>query len=193
MYRNSPTHYGSVARTLHWLTALLFLLAYSTVYYRQWFTEVRTPENWTALQLHLSFGVTIAVFVMLRVYWRLNNPPPEAEPGSPLMHKAAHLGHLTLYAVLIIMPITGYLGTGVATEYFFLFDIPKFADTWLFQTVVANGMGLSFEQFEAPMDFIHKEGGAYFVWILILGHAAAALYHHIKLKDRTLRKMLKPN
>ncbi|EHR39712.1 cytochrome b [Alishewanella jeotgali] len=192
MLKNSPTHYGKVARALHWLTALLFLLAYVAVYYRQWFTEARTPENWTALQLHLSFGVTIAVLVVLRLYWRLTNVQPEAEPGSALMQKAAHLGHLVLYGVLIVMPLTGYLGTGVATEFFFLFEIPKFADTWLFQTLVADGMGLSFEQFEAPMDFIHKQGGAYLVWLLILGHAAAALYHHYHLKDRTLLKMLPP-
>ena len=192
MLKNSPTHYGKVARALHWLTALLFLLAYIAVYYRQWFTEARTPENWTALQLHLSFGVTIAVLVVLRLYWRLTNVQPAAEPGSALMHKAAHLGHLVLYGVLIVMPLTGYLGTGVATEFFFLFEIPKFADTWLFQTLVADGMGLSFEQFEAPMDFIHKQGGAYLVWLLILGHAAAALYHHYHLKDRTLLKMLPP-
>lgn len=192
MLKNSTTHYGQVARTLHWFTALLFLLAYCSVYYRQWFTEAQTPENWTALQLHLSFGVTIAVLVVLRLYWRLTNVQPAAEPGSALMHKAAHLGHLVLYGVLIVMPLTGYLGTGVATEFFFLFEIPKFADTWLFQVLIAEGLGLSFEQFEAPIDFIHKQGGAYLVWLLILGHAAAALYHHYHLKDRTLLKMLPP-
>ena len=192
MLKNSTTHYGQVARTLHWFTALLFLLAYCSVYYRQWFTEAQTPENWTALQLHLSFGVTIAVLVVLRLYWRLTNVQPKAEPGSALMHKAAHLGHLVLYGVLIVMPLTGYLGTGVATEFFFLFEIPKFADTWLFQVLIAEGLGLSFEQFEAPIDFIHKQGGAYLVWLLILGHAAAALYHHYHLKDRTLLKMLPP-
>lgn len=192
MLKNSPTHYGKVARALHWLTALLFLLAYIAVYYRQWFTEARTPENWTALQLHLSFGMTIAVLVVLRLYWRLTNVQPAAEPGSALMHKAAHLEHLVLYGVLIVMPLTGYLGTGVATEFFSLFEIPKFADTWLFQVLIAEGLRLSFEQFEAPMDFIHKQGGAYLVWLLILGHAAAALYHHYHLKDRTLLKMLPP-
>lgn len=192
MLKNSTTHYGQVARTLHWFTALLFLLAYCSVYYRQWFTEAQTPENWTALQLHLSFGVTIAVLVVLRLYWRLTNVQPAAEPGSALMHKAAHLGHLVLYGVLIVMPLTGYLGTGVATEFFFLFEIPKFADTWLFQVLIAEGLGLTFEQFEAPIDFIHKQGGAYLVWLLILGHAAAALYHHYHLKDRTLLKMLPP-
>ena len=192
MIRNSASHYGSVARVIHWLTALLFLLAYMAVYYRHWFTEPKTAENWTALQLHLSFGVSIAVLVVLRVYWRLTSKQPDNEPGSALAHKAAHYGHLLLYAVLIVMPVTGYLGTGVATEFFFLFDIPKIADTWLFQTVVGGGMGLTFEQFEVPMDFIHKNGGAYLVWLLILGHAAAALYHHWILKDRTLLKMLPP-
>ncbi|MEH3117518.1 MAG: hypothetical protein PGN25_07895 [Methylorubrum populi] len=39
------------------------------------------------------------------------------------------------------------------------------------------------------MDFIHKNGGAYRVWPLNLGHAIAALYHHYVLRDRTLLKM----
>lgn len=181
-----------MARTLHWLTALLFLLAYMAVYYRHWFTEDKTVENWNALQLHLSFGMSIAVLVVLRLYWRFSTRQPDPEPGSPLAHKAAHYGHVLLYVVLIVMPVTGYLGTGVATEFFFLFDIPKFADTWLFQSVIGGSMGLTFEQFEVPVDFIHKNGGAYLVWVLILGHAAAALYHHWRLKDRTLLKMLPP-
>jgi cytochrome b561 len=192
MIKNSATHYGSMARTLHWLTALLFLLAYMAVYYRHWFTEDKTVENWNALQLHLSFGMSIAVLVVLRLYWRFSTRQPDPEPGSPLAHKAAHYGHVLLYVVLIAMPLTGYLGTGVATEFFFLFDIPKFADTWLFQSVIGSSMGLTFEQFEVPVDFIHKNGGAYLVWVLILGHAAAALYHHWRLKDLTLLKMLPP-
>jgi cytochrome b561 len=31
--------------------------------------------------------------------------------------------------------------------------------------------------------------GAWLVWILVLGHAAAALYHHFVMHDRTLLKM----
>lgn len=189
MLKNSDVNYGLVARFLHWATALLFLGAYMAVYYRHWFTEKETPSNWTALQLHLSFGLTIAVLVILRVVWTMTNPRPRPEPGSRLAHVAAHAGHLALYAILIVMPLTGYLGTGVATEWFFLLDLPKFADTSVFNIVVAGWMGLSFEDFERPIDFIHKQGGAYLVWPLILGHAGAALYHHIKLKDRTLLKM----
>ena len=143
-YKNSADNYGTIAKTLHWLTALLFLASYVSVYYRQWFTEKETDANWTALQLHLSLGVSIAVVVVLRICWRLYNRPPEEEPGSRLEHLAAKVGHYALYSVMIIMPITGYIGTGVATEFFFLFDIPKFADTWLFTDVISESLNETF-------------------------------------------------
>ena len=186
--RNTADSYGSIAKWLHWGTAILFLGSYVTVYYRQWFTEAKTPENWTALQLHLSIGVTIAVIVLLRILWRISNRAPDPEPGTKLEHRAAKLGHLALYAVMIIMPVTGYLGTGANTEYFFMFDIPSFKSTELF----ANnfGMEMTFEEFEKPIDFIHKKiMGEWLVWLLILGHVLAAVYHHFGKGDRTLRRM----
>jgi cytochrome b561 len=188
--KNTINNYGSIAKYLHWGTAVLFLGSYMSVYYRHWFTEDKTPENWTALQLHLSIGVTIALIVVLRIIWRLANRPPDFEPGTELEHLAAHAGHYALYAVMIIMPITGYLGTGVNTEFFFLFDIPKFESTWLFESLVRDGIGITFKEFEEPIDFIHKQIlGAWLVWILIAGHVLAALYHHFIKQDRTLHKM----
>ncbi len=188
--KNTKHDYGTIAKWLHWGTALLFLAAYVSVYYRQWFTEEKTPENWTALQIHLSVGVTIAVVVALRIIWRMTNRLPAPEPGNKAWQLMIRAGHYTLYAVMILMPITGYIGTGANTEYFFLFDIPKFEDTQLFALLVQDGMGMTFKEFEEPIDFIHKDVmGAWVVWILILGHIAAALYHHFVKKDRTLRKM----
>lgn len=188
--KNTADSYGRIVKWFHWTTAALFLAAYVSVYYRQWFTEKQTPENMTALQIHLSVGVSIAVIVALRVIWRLMNRAPADEPGTPLAHLAAHLGHLALYAVMVVAPITGYLGTGVNTDFFFLFEIPKFESTALFQSVVAEGMGLDFKTFEKPIDFIHKDVlGAWLIWLLVLGHAGAALYHHFVLRDRTLVKM----
>ncbi len=187
-WKNTPENYGTVAKWLHWGTALLFLAAYATVYYRDWFTEKKTPENWTALQLHLVIGVTIGVLVVLRILWRSANRQPDAEPGNRLQHQAASLGHLALYAVMIVMPVTGYLGTGAAVEYFPLFDIPAFKNTWLFTDWI--GQHMDFETFEKPLDFVHKKiMGEWLVWLLILGHALAALYHHYVLHDRTLNKM----
>jgi cytochrome b561 len=183
----SHARYTSVAIALHWLIALLFLGSYVSVYYRRYLTEKQTPENMTALQIHLAIGVTIAAIVALRILWRLTHTPPPLEPGPRWQHTAAHGLHYLLYAVMIIMPITGYLGTGVATEYF---GIPKFEDTALFQWLVADKLQLTFKDFEKPIDFIHKNGGAYLIWVLILGHAAAALYHHVAVRDATLTRML---
>ena len=80
--KNTADNYGTIAKWLHWLTALLFLGSYVSVYYRHWFTEAKTPENWTALQLHLSIGVTIGVIVLLRILWRIANRHPDPVPGS---------------------------------------------------------------------------------------------------------------
>ncbi len=188
--KSTPANYGLIAKIFHWGTALLFLAAYMSVYYRHWFTEAKTPENWTALQLHLSFGVSIAVFVLLRIIWKVMDNSPKQEPGTSAEHLAAKAGHYALYAVMIIMPITGYLGTGAPTEFFFLFDIAKFPDTAVFSALVDSGLVSSFEEFEKPIDFIHKDIlGAWLLWILIAGHASAALYHHFVKKDRTLVKM----
>lgn len=187
---NTKDNYGRIARWLHWGTALLFLLAYCAVYYRHWFTEKRTPENLVALDLHLSAGISVGVIVILRIIWKWMNEQPALEPGPRWQHILAHLAHYALYAIMILMPLSGYLGTGKATDFFFLFEIPKFEETWLFDAFVWEYLGLTFKEFEEPIDFFHKEiMGAWLVWILIAGHAGAALYHHFRLKDRTLVKM----
>ena len=190
-FKNTATSYGLIAKIFHWATALLILLSYTSVYYRRWFTEVKTSENWNVLQLHLSIGITIGVIVLLRIVWKMSNPTPKLEPGTRIEHMAAHTGHFALYIMMIVMVITGYFGTGANTEYFSLFDIPKFEDTALFQSLVTGYFDMTFKEFEKPMDFIHKDVfGSWLVWILILGHVLAALYHTYVKKDQTLYKML---
>jgi cytochrome b561 len=197
-FKDSPENYGTVARWLHWSTALLILASYCTVYYRHWFTEEQTAANWNALQLHLSVGLTVGVLVLLRILWRLYNHKPKPEPGTALQHQAAHIGHIALYAVLIIMPITGYLGTGINTDFFLLGDIPGVKETAIHDIVISDCAGAdnddcanqAFKAFEKPIDFIHKKIlGEWLAWILILGHIGFALYHHLAIKDRTLAKM----
>lgn len=187
-WRNTADNYGTVAKWLHWGTALLFLASYATFYFREWFTESRTPENLTILQLHLSVGVTIFVIALLRILWKLGNRTPDSEQANSTQHLAAKFGHFMLYAMMIIMPVTGYLGTGVDIEFFSLFDIPSFKNTELFANTI--GMQMRFKEFERPFDFMHKVIlGKWLVWLLIVGHVMAALYHHFVMRDRTLQRM----
>jgi cytochrome b561 len=188
--KNTQNNYGTIAKWIHWTTALLFLASYATIYYRHWFTEEKTPENWNVIQLHFAIGITLGVLVVLRIIWRMNNTQPTPESGSKMEHLAAHLGHYALYAVMIIMPITGCFRTGAATDYFSMFEIPKFEDTALFSYFVNDLLGMTFKEFESPMDFIHKDiFGKWVLWMLIVGHAAAVMYHHFIKKDRTFIKM----
>ncbi|HMM46680.1 MAG TPA: cytochrome b [Thiobacillaceae bacterium] len=185
---NTRERYGSIARILHWSIAWLFLASYAAVYTRHWFTLPKTPENWIALQTHLVVGVLIAILVVARVIWRVRSPQPDDVPGTRLEHLASHAMHIALYFVMIIMPISGYLGTGVAIEVPLLGDIPSFKDTALFQS-----LGVDWETFEKPVDFVHKNGGAYVVWVLVVLHAAAAFYHHFVRRDDVMRRMLSPS
>ena len=188
--RNTVHNYGSIAKWFHWISAILILMSYLTVYYRRWFTEPKTADNWTVLQLHLSIGITIFVIIILRLIWRASNTLPTPEPGTKLMHLSATTGHYLLYALLIIMALTGYMGTGANTEYFTLFDIHKFENTALYQFIVIDNLGMTFKEFEKPMDNIHKNIiGSWLLWVMVLGHIIAALYHTFIKKDRTLYKM----
>ncbi|MEM7650813.1 MAG: cytochrome b [Pseudomonadota bacterium] len=188
--KNTDARFGKIAMALHWSVALLFLLLYVSVYYRRWFTEPSTDINMSALHLHLSFGITVAVFVFLRVLYKFWDKTPKDVPGSKLEHFAAHSAHILLYVVMIVMPLSGYFGTGLPTDFFFAFEIPRFRDTGVYDLVVTQWMGLTWEQFEGPVDFVHKRGGATVVWMLIAVHIAAALFHHFVRKDETLVRML---
>jgi len=189
--KNTDDAYGSIAKWFHWLTATLFLASYCAIYYRNWFAE-SDFEKWTAIQLHLSIGVTLGVTAILRIIWRFFNHAPKPEPGTRVQHLAAQLGHYALYAIMIIMPLTGflsiagYLSSGRGSiAYFFLFDITSFRDIQIFDAV-----GVSLEQLEKPAELIHNSLGAWVVWLLIAGHISAALYHHFIKRDRTLCKMI---
>jgi len=47
-----------------------------------------------------------------------------------------------------------------------------------------DGLGMTFKEFEKPVDFIHKDLlGAWLAWLLLVGHVFAALYHQLVKED----------
>ena len=191
-FKNTADTYGVIAIALHWIVALAFILNYAIIYYREWFVEEKTDQARALISYHTAIGVSVIVFVLLRIIWRFMNRQPNEVPGSSLEHFAARAVHLMLYAVMIFVPLSGYLGTGGPSQLFFAIEIPRFADTQIFKTVVEGWMSLDWDEFEAPMDFIHKKGGAYVVWVLIAAHAGAALFHHFVRRDAVLKRMIWP-
>jgi cytochrome b561 len=71
------------------------------------------------------------------------------------------------------------------------FKVTGFVNTPVYEMLVTNWMGTTFEEFEKPIDWFHKVlAGTYLFWMLFVIHVAAGLYHHFGKRDRTLVRML---
>ncbi len=201
MLKNTADRFGAVAKFFHWTMAAAFIAAYVVVYYVIWFIDPETsikpalfgiaPNGELIipiLNIHWVLGVSIGVLVVPRLLWRIANVEPAAVPGSALEHLLARLAHWALYLFMIAMPLTGYLNTYDPTN-FGLFVIPAFRETALFHWI-ASTYHLSAEEVENPIFAVHKFLGDWVVWVVVVLHVAAAIFHHRVRKDETLTRML---
>jgi cytochrome b561 len=178
LYRNSPNGYGAIALSLHWLTAGLVVIAWAS----GTFDDVLPKGAARAIGLfvHISAGLAILLVLALRLLWRLGDPPPPPEPTmlGKWIDRAGHFAHYALYALLIAAVAAGIVlqfARGNALPIFGLFEIPS---AW-----PAN------RAFSRSVKEVHEVLANGLV-ILAGLHAAAALFHHWLLGDRTLVRML---
>jgi polyisoprenoid-binding protein YceI/cytochrome b561 len=72
--------------------------------------DLKTPLGFALTQLHKSVGITILLLSLVRLGWRLANPPPPEPAGlagwEQGLSKVVHIG---LYVIMIGMPITGWI------------------------------------------------------------------------------------
>ena len=102
------SRYDAVAIVLHWLTAfaVLALIGMGLVMTRE---HPGSHLQFVLYQWHKSAGVTVLLLTVLRLGWRVLHRAPPLPPAMPDWEKAlAHAGHLTLYAVLLAMPLEGW-------------------------------------------------------------------------------------
>ena len=178
MLKNSDVGYGWVAIILHWLMAVtvigLFALGLYMVdlsYYDAWYKG--------SLDLHKSIGITLAAVFFARLVWRLSQAQPNALATSTLQRRVAGFVHFMLYALLLLLFLSGYListADGRVISVFGVIDVPA--------------LGSFVDNQEDIAGDIHF----YLAWTLIITivlHALAALKHHFINRDRTLVRMLK--
>lgn len=187
-WKNNAHRFGALAKFFHWTSAAAFIGAYIVVYYVIWFMDEESPDLLPVLNIHWVLGVLVGALLLPRLVWRLLEVQPEDPPGSAREHQLAHLAHWGLYGLLILMPLTGYIGTSEATD-FGLFAIPSFRDTAIFEWL-ASIFGFTWDSFEAPVDVVHHFVGKWVAWGVVLLHIAAALFHHRVRKDTVLTRML---
>ena len=79
--------------------------------------------------IHKSIGIVLGCLILFRLYWRLRSGVPDSPAGSPSWERfAANLSHMLLYFCMILMPISGLVGS-LFSKYDLLFvgiKIPKF-------------------------------------------------------------------
>lgn len=162
--------YSKLMIALHWVTAILIVLA--------WFTAEggrHVREN--PPLLHFAFGLTVLVLIVPRLIARFGGGAPRVEdPQGPLLNIAAKVGHAVLYVFMIGLPLTGWYAAsrmGVPVSFFGL-ALPPLTEA------VQGRPGLVAE--------IHEKSGT-IVLILAGLHALMAFWHQFVLRDGTLRRM----
>ncbi|MEX1058281.1 MAG: cytochrome b [Natronospirillum sp.] len=181
MIKDDAQRYGWLTITLHWLSALLVIAIFGIGFYMVDLSYY--DDGYHELpKLHVSLGLLLAMLLIVRIAWRVSQrgkPMPLPSHSRPIRLAAASMKHL-LYLLMTVMIVTGYLintAKGDPARFFELFGIPA---TWRLDS---DGVDLAGE--------IH-ELAAWSLIGLAAAHAGAALWHHFVIRDRTLRRMLRP-
>lgn len=98
--------YSTVAIWLHWSIALLIIanLLVGSVMESQ-----PAPLKGTLVGLHAAAGLLVLLLSVLRVIWRLMNPPPPLSQSMAWWESlSAHVAHYALYILMIGMPLAGW-------------------------------------------------------------------------------------
>lgn len=177
MLRNTERSWGSVARFLHWLMAVLifvqFALGWMAVSWRL------SPTKLDLFVWHKSIGLVVLALVGVRIGWRLVDPAPALPFGTPCWERAAARGsHLLLYGLMLALPLSGWIINSAANIPFRVF--------WLFPLPALTAPD---EALAETAEWIHF---ALFVAlaVLLFAHVAAALRHHFVKRNDVLVRML---
>ena len=172
----APFAYDRRTIILHWLTAimvgLLWLLGQSIGY------MPRGTFRIDARSVHIMLGLLLGFLVLARLYWRKRGSGALRPERSGLLDHLADIGHIVLYALLVLVVALGIANVSVRPNN--LFDLVQLPPLW------PGDRGL--RQFISAAHAYAANTLA----IIALLHALMALFHHHVLRDGVLTRMLPP-
>lgn len=175
MWKNKNNQYALGIIIVHWLTLVLLVVTYgltlvsSQAFEGSAFRE--SLERW-----HYMSGMLVLPLVVIRLVLRaLGGAPPSISPPiDPWLRIASRAFHGVLIAMLIGLPVLGWLTLSASGK----------ATPWDIWPIWAENAADA-ERFEQLHVWI-GEAGYYLIGI----HAVATLAHHYILEDDTLKRML---
>jgi cytochrome b561 len=176
--------YDTAAKWFHWITVVLLAIALPMGVVIKYISDKDDGVHKMAFYaIHESAGLTILFVALARLAWRLTHPAPPAPPGMPrVLRVAATAVHHSLYALLIVQPILGFVATNAwgfplrgKTAYLGFIDFPKFMET--------N------EALAGTLQAAHNTCGMLIVVLLVL-HILGVVYHQAIRRDGTLLRMV---
>ena len=142
-WRNSSKGYGAVPQLMHWMTVALVILAWFLGQFDDIFPK--GPARAASLLVHISAGLTVFGILVLRLFWRLADPPPPIEHTllGLWLDRAGQLTHYLLYALLIAAPISGIVLQFVRGDALPLFGFTEIASPWVGDRAFARTVKIS--------------------------------------------------
>lgn len=169
------SRYHGFAQALHWLTAAALCLLLPFVWVAENFPPGPVRTFW--YMAHESMGISVFLLVLMRLTWRWRHRAP-AYPGhiGAGQRWIAALNHGLLYAVLLVMPVSGYLmaGNGQSVPWFRLLNLPGFA--------ADDALGRAADTVHVAAQFV--------LYALVVLHVAATVWHVAVRRDGLLERML---
>ena len=174
---NTTQRYGSISIGLHWLMLVILIAVYACINLTDLYPKGSEPRE--ALKTwHFMLGLTVLVLVALRMVNRLAGGNPVVSPSLPVwQQRLASAIHFALYALMLAMPILGWLLLSAAGK-----PVPFFGVR--LPALLAENKDLA-----EPLKEAHETIGT-IGYFLIGAHALAALFHHYITRDNTLLRML---
>ncbi|MGW5876683.1 cytochrome b [Nocardiopsis terrae] len=172
-WKSSTERYGTMAITIHWISAVALLGLVASGFLASGSTDPTTESD--LLRVHVVLGVSVLVLTVLRiVWWGLIDRSPPAPVTTPQWDaRLAHSVHILMYVVILAIAASGIallMLSGTATQ-------------------LLSGTPGALPDFAgyAPM-MLHRIG-AWALIALTLGHIGAALFHQLVLRERTLARI----
>lgn len=176
MKPRTTTRYAAPAIALHWLIALLIVIAFA-VGLKLWGLPL-SPLKFKLIAWHKWLGITVLALVLVRIAVRAacTVPPLPAHMG-PVEQRIAHLGHLALYLLMLAVPLSGWAMSsayGIPVVYLGVITLPPLfpADPQLAASIKAVHQLLNL-----------------LLALGVAGHVLVALKHHFVDRDRLLDRM----